>query len=249
MIMIRDSFMYLDRVYEEENKLESVYNLRLILFREDIIKHEVISNNLRSTLLQMIMTERKEETVDRKFENAFLEQSKQFYREEIIKFLSENDASSYVKKSLIATSRRIGKDILEDELLEKNIKAVLEMRNSGILYVLKFRKTNDLTSMLVRKIEECLMIMADYISSYLRNVGRSFIEDIENRKIDSLIFVQELIGLLEKVDHFLLIPSNSDKYLHKIITGDFEYILNLNSKCAEYLSLFLDNKLKEKYKT
>ncbi|XP_067127905.1 cullin-3-B-like [Centruroides vittatus] len=181
MVMIRDIFMYLDRVYVDINELESVYNVGLILFREEIIKHEVISNNLRSILLQMIMTERKGKTIDRRslknvcsmlvslginsnilyeeeFENAFLEQSKQFYREESCKFLLENDVKSYVEKvqlrfqeelerareCLTETSEKRILEILEEELIRKNITVVPELKNSDMVHALKFYKTNDL---------------------------------------------------------------------------------------------------------
>lgn len=37
----------------------------------------------------------------------------------------------------------------------------------------------------------------------------------------------------------------NDKYFKQVISGDFEYFLNLNTRSPEYLSLFIDDKLKK----
>lgn len=36
MIMIRDILMYVDRVYVQQNEVDSVYNLGLIIFRDQV---------------------------------------------------------------------------------------------------------------------------------------------------------------------------------------------------------------------
>lgn len=38
---------------------------------------------------------------------------------------------------------------------------------------------------------------------------------------------------------------NNDKMFKQMIAADFEYFLNLNPKSPEYLSLFIDEKLKK----
>jgi hypothetical protein len=37
----------------------------------------------------------------------------------------------------------------------------------------------------------------------------------------------------------------NDKYFKQVISSDFEYFLNLNPRSPEYLSLFIDDKLKK----
>lgn len=46
-------------------------------------------------------------------------------------------------------------------------------------------------------------------------------------------------------DHFLHESFNNDKLFKQTIAGDFEYFLNLNSRSPEYLSHFIDDKLKK----
>jgi cullin 3 len=54
-----------------------------------------------------------------------------------------------------------------------------------------------------------------------------------------------LLDLKDRFDHFLNQSFNNDKEFLKMIAKDFEYFLNLNPKSPEYLSLFIDDKLKK----
>lgn len=47
------------------------------------------------------------------------------------------------------------------------------------------------------------------------------------------------------MDHFLHNSFSTDKIFKQMISSDFEYFLNLNPKSPEYLSLFIDDKLKK----
>ncbi|XP_013419349.1 cullin-3-B-like [Lingula anatina] len=65
MVMIRDILMYMDRVYVQQNGVDNVYNLGLIIFRDQVVRCPVIRDHLRQTLLEMVARERKGEVVDR----------------------------------------------------------------------------------------------------------------------------------------------------------------------------------------
>lgn len=56
---------YQDRVYVQQNNVENVYNLGLIIFRDQVVRYGCIRDHLRQTLLDMIARERKGEVVDR----------------------------------------------------------------------------------------------------------------------------------------------------------------------------------------
>ena len=53
------------------------------------------------------------------------------------------------------------------------------------------------------------------------------------------------MDLKTRFDRFLLESFNNDRLFKQTIAGDFEYFLNLNSRSPEYLSLFIDDKLKK----
>ncbi|CAF3577023.1 unnamed protein product [Rotaria sordida] len=65
MVMIRDILMYMDRVYVSGQKLEPVYNLGLILFRDNVVRYTPIRDYLRQTLLDMVAKERRGEVVEK----------------------------------------------------------------------------------------------------------------------------------------------------------------------------------------
>lgn len=53
------------------------------------------------------------------------------------------------------------------------------------------------------------------------------------------------MDLKSRFDRFLQESFNNDRLFKQTIAGDFEYFLNLNSRSPEYLSLFIDDKLKK----
>lgn len=60
-----------------------------------------------------------------------------------------------------------------------------------------------------------------------------------------MIFEQSLLELKTQCDHFLTESFNDNKLCKETIIGDFEHIFNLSSNSPEYLSLYIDNKLKK----
>lgn len=59
------------------------------------------------------------------------------------------------------------------------------------------------------------------------------------------MFIQSLLDLKERFDFFLHVSFNDDKLFKQRINSDFEYFINLNPRTPEYLSLFIDDKLKK----
>ena len=54
-----------DRVYVHQSETTSVYDLGLILFKDEILHHSLVREHLRNTLLAMVAQERRGEIVDR----------------------------------------------------------------------------------------------------------------------------------------------------------------------------------------
>ncbi|KAG1663118.1 Cullin-3 [Nymphon striatum] len=283
MVMIRDILMYMDRVYVQQNKVDNVYNLGLIIFRDQVVRYGCIRDHLRETLLDMVMRERKGEVVDRQavknachmlvvlsidgrsvyeedFEQPFLAQSAEFYRMESQKFLEENCASVYINKVenrineeaeranhyLDESTEALIVKVVEDELISKHMKTIVEMENSGVVHMLKNQKTDDLRCMykLFSRVPDGIKTMSECVSTYLKEQGKALVAEEDGGK-NAITFVQNLLDLKDRFDHFLTQSFNSDKIFKQMIASDFEYFLNLNSKSPEYLSLFIDDKLKK----
>ncbi|XP_013789108.1 cullin-3-A-like isoform X1 [Limulus polyphemus] len=284
MVMIRDILMYMDRVYVQQNNVDNVYNLGLIIFRDQVVRYGCIRDHLRETLLDMVMRERRGEVVDRlaiknacqmlvvlgidlrciyeeDFEKPFLAQSAEFYRMESQEFLAENSASVYIYK----VEQRINEEaerakhyldesteekivqVVEKELITEHMKTIVEMENSGVVHMLKNQKTEDLGRMykIFSRVRDGLKTMVDCVSSYLREQGKALVTEEEGGKGDALTFVQSLLDLKDRFDHFLHNSFGNDRFFKQMIASDFEYFLNINPKSPEYLSLFIDDKLKK----
>lgn len=145
-----------------------------------------------------------------------------------------------------ATEDRIVQ-VVEDELIKNHMRSIVEMENSGVVYMIKNTKTEDLACMyklFSRLKEEGLKTIAECVSAHLREQGRLLVKEEENGT-NPITFVQNLLDLKDRYDHFLHHSFNNDKIFKQMISSDFEHFLNLNSKSPEYLSLFIDDKLKK----
>ncbi|XP_014206441.1 cullin-3 [Copidosoma floridanum] len=284
MVMIRDILMYMDRVYVLQNNVDNVFNLGLIIFRDQVVRYGNIRDHLRETLLGMVARERRGEIVDRiaiknacqmlmllginsrqvyeeDFERPFLQQSVEFYKMESQKFLAENSASVYIKQVEAriteeserakhyldeSTENRIV-EVVEEELIKKNMKTIVEMENSGVVHMLQNKKTEDLSCMykLFSRVNDGLNTVCGCVSQYLRERGRALVQEEQDANTNAVLFVQNLLDLKDRFELILQHSFSNDKQFKQMIASDFEYFLNLNTKSPEYLSLFIDDKLKK----
>ncbi|PIK35981.1 putative cullin-3-B isoform X2 [Apostichopus japonicus] len=177
-------------------------------------------------------------------------------------FLTENSASVYIRK----VEARINEEteralhcldkstedpivkVLEEELISKHMKTVVEMENSGVVHMLQNNKKEDLACMykLFIRVASGLETMCKCISGYLREQGKALVQEEDGGGGKQPIqYVQDLLELKDNFDMFLKESFSSDRKFKQTISGDFEFFLNLNPKSPEYLSLFIDDKLKK----
>ncbi|XP_073216029.1 cullin-3 isoform X3 [Lepidochelys kempii] len=194
------------------------------------------------------------------FEAPFLEMSAEFFQMESQKFLAENSASVYIKKVEARINEEIERvmhcldksteepivKVVERELISKHMKTIVEMENSGLVHMLKNGKTEDLACMykLFSRVPNGLKTMCECMSSYLREQGKALVSE-EGEGKNPVDYIQGLLDLKSRFDRFLQESFNNDRLFKQTIAGDFEYFLNLNSRSPEYLSLFIDDKLKK----
>lgn len=142
--------------------------------------------------------------------------------------------------------------VVEEELIKKHMRTIVEMENSGVVYMIKNAKIDDLActyKLFSRLKDEGLKVIADTMSSYLREQGRVLVKEEEENgggcNTNPITFVQNLLDLKDCFDQFLHHSFNNDRLFKNVISADFEHFLNLNTKSPEYLSLFIDDKLKK----
>uniref|UniRef100_A0A6G1S2S2 Cullin-3 n=1 Tax=Aceria tosichella TaxID=561515 RepID=A0A6G1S2S2_9ACAR len=194
------------------------------------------------------------------FEQPFLEQSADFYRSESQRYLNENCASTYIREveqRIEEESKRAQRyldsgteqkivQVVERELITNHMTPIVEMENSGVVNMLRDQKIADLNCMyrLLCRVNTGLQCIISCVSAYLREQGKSLVTEEEGGKSDAVQYIQKLLELKDRFDLFLAKSFNNDKEFLKMIAKDFEYFLNLNPRSPEYLSLFIDDKLK-----
>lgn len=196
------------------------------------------------------------------FEKPFLEESAEFYKLEGQKFLAENSASVYIQKVearineeserakhyLDPTTEESIVKVVEEELIRKHMKTVVEMENSGVIHMLKHNKIEDLARMyrLFVRVKDGLKTVCDCMRGYLREQGKALVVEEEGESgRNPITYIQSLLNLKDRFDHFLNNSFSNDRLFKQAISSEFEHFLNLNGKSPEFLSLFIDDKLKK----
>ncbi|EYC13417.1 hypothetical protein Y032_0044g980 [Ancylostoma ceylanicum] len=197
------------------------------------------------------------------FETPFLVSTAEYYRCLSMCFLVSNSASLYVKKveqCIREESERAKRyldpqteskvlDVLENVLIKDHMHTVVNMEHSGVHVMLSNDKFDQLASLygLLQRVENGLNVMADAMSRYLHQTGVATVrEDCERTPV---VFVEDLLELKERFDEFLLMSFQRDKMFKNRIQTEFEKFINLNKNSPEYLSLYMDEKLRKGLKS
>ncbi|XP_037567898.1 cullin-3 [Dermacentor silvarum] len=191
------------------------------------------------------------------FEQPFLKESAEFYALRAHHYIETMDVLEYIAKiqqHITEESERARQclddstvasvvQVVENELVGKYIKAILEMEDSGVVHMLKHGMTEELacTFRLLKCVQGGLKALLDCTSKYLRDVGKSIVSESG----DSVSLIPKVIELKDRFDHFLKHSFNDEQLAKQMITADFEYILGLTRKSPELLSQFVDDMLRK----
>lgn len=239
---------------------------RLIKFMLSLIQKErqgeVIERGLLKNITQMLVDLgiNTRSVYEELFEKPFLETSASFYSVESQEFIASNSCSDYLKKvetRLKEEMNRVAhyldpsteskiREKVEKEMIANHMKTLIEMENSGLISQLRDDKIDDLARMyhLFQRVPTGLNQMRDVISKYLREIGKGMVTDEEKQK-DPGTFIQNLLVLKDKYDKILSHAFLHDKSFKHTINQAFEYFINLNPRSPEFISLFIDEKLKK----
>jgi len=195
------------------------------------------------------------------FEIAFLTASAEFYRKEATEYLASCDCPTYLAKAEarlaeegVRCSLYLGEGteakitrVVEAELISAQMKVLVEMENSGLLALLRDDKTEDLSRMyhLLRRVEGGLTLMRTMTGDMIKETGKQLVQDPERCK-DPVEFVQQLLERRDKYDQVLVKAFLDDKLFRNAVNQAFEHFINLNSRSPEYISLFIDDRLRKK---
>ncbi|GJP50323.1 hypothetical protein CLOM_g9454 [Closterium sp. NIES-68] len=193
-------------------------------------------------------------------ERPFLEASAAFYRGEAQRYLGTCDCADYLKvaeRRLEEEGERVvqyldarteGKvtAVVEREMVGNHLRLLVDMENSGLVPMLVNDKYEDIARMyrLLKRVPAGLQTMREVMAGHLRDTGRQLVTDPDRSK-DPVEFVQRLLEEKDKYDRIIIASFSSDKAFHTALSTAFEFFLNLSQRAAEYISLFVDDKLRK----
>ncbi|KAJ5101624.1 hypothetical protein NUU61_003846 [Penicillium alfredii] len=220
------------------------------------------------------------------FEPAFLKTSKEFYQAEGRRLLETGDAAAFCRVS----SQRIAEekercrytlsimteskilDLLDEELIRKNIEEVVKLEGTGVRHMLDHNNLDGLRSVYTlnarvdKKKDALIRVVNKRIVELGTEINASSIappaeKDAEGEKkpekgkekerpvnqqtVSAIRWVDAILALKRQFDNVWEKAFLSDQTLQGSIMGSFSEFINLNMRSSEYLSLFFDENLKK----
>ncbi|KAK4760444.1 hypothetical protein SAY87_005337 [Trapa incisa] len=252
LILWRDNVIYASNIRTRllDTLLELVHRERT---------GEVINRGLMRNIIKMLM-DLGSSVYQEEFEQQFLEVSAEFYKGESQKFIECCDCGEYLKKAekrLNEEMERVthyldGKseakitNVVEKEMIENHMLTLVHMENSGLVKMLLDDRYEDLGRMytLFRRVSNGLLTIREVMTSHIREIGKQLVTDPEKLK-DPVEFVQRLLDEKDKYDSIINLAFSNDKMFQNALNSSFEYFINLNARSPEFISLFVDDKLRK----
>ncbi|KAJ7943492.1 putative Cullin [Quillaja saponaria] len=220
---------------------------------------EVIDRGLMRNIIKMLM-DLGPSVYGEDFEIPFLEVSAEFYGGESQEFIECCDCGDSLKKAekrlneemervthyLDPRSEKKITTVVEKEMIENHMLRLIHMENSGLVNMLLDDKYEDLGRMynLFCRVPDGLIKLRDVMTSHIRDTGKQLVTDPERLK-DPVEFVQQLLDEKDKYDNIINLALNNDKTFQNALNSSFEYFINLNRRSPEFISLFVDYKLRK----
>lgn len=229
---------------------------------EHILKErtgEVINRGLMRNVIKMLM-DLGPAVYQEDFEKPFLDVSADFYRVESQDFIECCDCGDYLKKAEQRLNEEIERvshyldvssevkitNVVEKEMIANHMPRLVHMENSGLVNMFIDDKYKDLGRMynLFRRVSDGLSTIRGVMISHLRDTGKQLVTDPERLK-DPVEFVQCLLNEKDKYDKIINLAFNNDKTFQNALNSSFEFFINLNPRSPEFISLFVDDKLRK----
>ncbi|KAJ6852202.1 cullin-3A-like [Iris pallida] len=241
------------------NKIQSRLHTTLLELIHRERTGEVINRGLMRNITKMLM-DLGSSVYEEDFEKPFLGISASFYSGESQQFIECCDCGDYLKKAerrLTEETERVSHyldakteakitQVVEKEMIANHMQRLVHMENSGLVNMLVDDKYDDLARIynLFRRIPDGLSTIRDVMTSHLRETGKQLVTDPERLK-DPVDFVQRLLNEKDKHDKIISTAFSNDKTFQNALNSSFEYFINLNNRSPEFISLYVDDKLRK----
>lgn len=152
------------------------------------------------------------------FEDGFLDRTKQFYAREARLYLAETTCSDYLRKAhkriqeermrvdtyLEAETEAKVRRVAEQELISKYMTRLVDMENSGFLWMLRNDKVDDLRLMysLFKEIENGDETLRSKLKAEVLEKGTELVQDSEKVK-EPVTLINSILALKDKYDKII----------------------------------------------
>ena len=194
------------------------------------------------------------------FETHLLRATADFYRSESETLLASCDCYAYLRRAearLEEEHARVGAYLCarteaflvrraEQELLEKPMRRVLGLPNSGLRAMLTEGRAARaaLAYKLYARVEGGLAFVKQVFSDHALEEGKKLVHD-PDLNADPVRYVEAALSLKRALDATAAEAFQSDRGFADATRAAFETFLNLNARSPEFLSLYVDDKLRK----
>ncbi|KAG0053070.1 Cullin-3 [Gryganskiella cystojenkinii] len=274
-------YLFRDTVIRS-SKLPIQSHLQMVLLSQITLERrgDVIDRGAVKACIEMLLEMRENNGVDpiyiADFESLFVDTSREFYKVESEDLVRKFDPPEYMRKvenrleeeqlrcSHYLTEKTEPKIrlIVEQEMIEKHLRTVIEMENWGLKQLLINSRLEDLDRMyrLFARVPEGWKELQAGVAEYITDCGKAINMNVNSSNIDpvdkgtpigvalALKWVQDVLDLKDRMNAILSAAFAKNKSFETAINQAFERFINLNAKAPEFMSLFIDNKLKKDFK-
>ncbi|KAL9641994.1 hypothetical protein ABK040_004050 [Willaertia magna] len=251
-----------------KSTLERIQRLIMDIIQKDRCGEVVADRFLLRNLTQMMIEISKKEIYETHFEKRFLDESRQFYTKESNEYFESSTATDYLKKvtqrlkeerdrvdrCLHEDTKAKIEDVVKIVMIDKFKHRIIEKDGSGCIVMLQTWKVDDLRlvfdvlSLVPGALDPCV----ELVENYARSEGFHIVKD-KNKEEEPVDFIFELIQLKERYEDLLVRAFSTKKGKNIIrdpkfatcIKKAFDDVINANERFPEYLSLYVDSKLKK----
>lgn len=131
-------------------------------------------------------------------------------------------------------------------MVQIQMATLVEMENTGEVALLHDNMFEDLSRMysLFSKVDGGLELVKNIMAEHVKSCGRQLVHDPERVK-DPVSYVFGLLELREKYEEIIKNAFGDDKNFRHALNTAFEYFINQNPRSPEFVSLFIDDKLRK----
>eukprot|EP00756_Hemistasia_phaeocysticola_P016120 Hpha_TRINITY_DN15458_c2_g1::TRINITY_DN15458_c2_g1_i1::g.173426::m.173426/K03869/CUL3; cullin 3 len=214
---------------------------------------------------QMMCDVGRKEVYEPLLESHFLAASEEFYKKEAAELFSHTAAPEYIRKVFhrLAEERdRVGRclapqtqskieTVIKSRMVRDFAEALLEKEGSGCLPMLQDWRVADLSWLYKAFVLiQNTAPFTDRVQNFLLDQGSKFVTDAEQTE-NPCQLVEGVMKLRSDYDDLLRTACCSkegqqDPEVEKAIRHSFVQIVNKNTRFAEYLSLFVDAKIRKR---